>query len=427
VSDPSAFTDGDLDQALDAVARGVEGALHERVDTYVTTDNLISDVWQHTGTWSQYDDTDHGRLDYNSSHSEDGGRTLLRARYAAQDAARRFQRLEGEGQTVDAEWWAQIRTSEGWLDILIAERYCESVGDAVVSEAGEIVEYGALRSDTEMWQQGLAKLRDALPLDPGSDFAVWAEAGIARAELMLGNLDAANTAAGNVLANAPAGWQKLAQYQQATQENAIVNLNTIGFNNAAGMREKWWPLVDDAARLMADPWSLAHLALTELDPRVPIRHDAGVLGVDGATPYFSQWKYRDVGADIPITHLDEMRLIQAEVAMRQDRLTDARTILNDLRVVAGLSPAPDAMADELAEVQELLLNERFAELFMEGHRQNDLVRFGLIPTLMANGDFVGSVSSRTVKFPIDIAEARDNPNVEDAAASRCLPKASAAS
>lgn len=426
VSDPSAFTDSDLDQALPAVARGVEGALHAQADNHVIIDGLISDVWKHTGTWSGYDDIDHGLIDYNNDGSAEGGSGLLSARFAAQDATRRFDRLEGEGQTIDTELRAQVLVSEAWVDLMLAEYYCESVGDPTVDATGAIVEYGQSLTDTQLWAQARDKLQASLGVAAGTDFAIWAQAGIARAELMLGNLSAANTAAGNVIATAPAGWTKNALYQISTLENAIVNLNTIGFNNAAGMREKWWPLVDDAAELMADPWSLDNLALTELDPRIPIRHVPGVLGVDGTTDYHSQWRYQDVGADIPLIDLNEMVLIQAEVAMRNDDFATARTLLNGLRTAAGLSPAPDAMADDRAEVEELLLNERLAEMFMEGHRQNDLVRFNRVPALMTAGDFIETRPTRAIKFPMSSAEAQDNPNVEDDASARCLPTASAA-
>ena len=92
-----------------------------------------------------------------------------------------------------------------------------------------------------------------------------------------------------------------------------------------------------------------------------------------------------------------------------------------LRTTAGLTPIPDAMADDNAEVFALLMNERFAELFMEGHRMEDIKRHGLVPGLMADGSFAGTEATRPVKFPISTAEARDNPEMEDDSSVRCLP------
>ena len=62
---------------------------------------------------------------------------------------------------------------------------------------------------------------------------------------------------------------------------------------------------------------------------------------------------------------------------------------------------------------------------MEGHRMEDTKRHGLVPGLMADGSFAGTVATRPTKFAISEAEARDNPEMEDAASARCLPTATA--
>ncbi|NIR60738.1 MAG: RagB/SusD family nutrient uptake outer membrane protein, partial [Gammaproteobacteria bacterium] len=59
----------------------------------------------------------------------------------------------------------------------------------------------------------------------------------------------------------------------------------------------------------------------------------------------------------------------------------AMAILNDLRADAGLGPLPDPGGSADA-VLEYLLHERFAELFLEGQRMNDLHRFGLVDDLV---------------------------------------------
>lgn len=414
VQDPSRFTDGDLDGALQAVANGVEGDLHAIMDDLAISAALLSDEWRHTGTWGGWDDTDKGRIIYGNDGSSDGGAALLRSRFAAQDARERFDRLEEAGTTISPLLRAQVEVAEGWADLLLAQHICEA-------PAG--VETAAI-TDMELYVQARDKLADALGTATGAgatDYALWAEAGVARAELMLGNYGPANTAATNVLNAAPAGWVRSALFQQSFAENAMVNLSTFGFNHAGGLREKWWPLVDDVQRLMNDPLSGSLLTLTEPDSRVSVRHEPGVLGVDGETDYYSQWKYQDQGADIPITHLDEMRLIQAEAAWGMSQFTAARTMLNDLRTAAGLTPIPDAMADDQAEVLTLLLNERFAELFAEGQRMNDLYRFDLVPDMMAAGVFVGTAAQRPTKFPLSSAEGLNNRNIEDDASARCLP------
>ena len=414
VSDPSRFTDEDLDNALPAVATGVEGDLHAVIDSRINDVEILSDVKMHSGTWAGWDDIDHGRIDYNNDGRNDGGSGLLRTRFAAQDAQARFDRLEAEGETISNLLRAQVMVSEGWADLLLGQWYCEGPAGAGT----------AAISDMALYAQARDKLTAALGVAAGTEFEWWARAGIARMELYLGNFTAADAAASAVIAGAPAGWSKDALYQTSVLSNSIVTLSTFGFNHASAIREKWWGLVDDTELKMNDPLSNDLLALSEPDPRVEIRHETGVLGVDGTTDFHSTWKYKGLGDNIAMTHRAEMRLIQAEVAWRGGDYLNARTILNSLRTGAGLTPLPDAMADDMAEVLTLLMNERFAELFMEGHRMGDIQRMGMVSGLIADGSFAGTESTRPIKFPISTAEARDNPEMEDDSSQRCLPTVS---
>jgi hypothetical protein len=422
VQDPSRFTDEDVDLALDAVAKGIEGGLQVSLDQWIIYTNLLSDVWQHTGTWIQYDDTDHGRIDYETNRYSGSG--FLSLRFEANDAIDRFERIAAGGGDVSDDLRAQVLVSEGWMDLIAGMTQCEDpLGQGT-----------AASPYTAMLAQARDKLTDALTVASG-DFELWARAGIARAEVLLGNYSAADAAAAAVLGAAPAGWEKLAKYQVTIQDNSVVQLDTWGFNHAAGMREKWWFLVDDAELQMMDPLT------SELDSRVPIRHEAGVLGVDGTTEYYSQWKYTDPGDDIPMTHLDEMTLIRAEAAMETGNPAGALAMLNGLRAAVGLSPAPNAMFADPAdptrdEVFEVLMNERFAEMFMEGGRMFDLHRFGLTAGFMAGtgpgragfpagvGDFMETEPVRPTLFPMSQNEAIENPNIEDDVSKRCVPRTS---
>jgi hypothetical protein len=163
----------------------------------------------------------------------------------------------------------------------------------------------------------------------------------------------------------------------------------------------------------------------ELDPRVPIRHDPGVVGVDGITPYYSQWKYQSLTSTIEVIGGREMRLIEAEVAWRGGDYAGAMAILNDLRADAGLSAVANPGTEE--GVFTILLHERFAENFMEAHRTNDLYRFSLTAAMVAAGEFnsptTGGTSApdRATKFPISALEVINNPNIDDAISARCSP------
>ncbi len=410
VSDPQNFTDEDLDLALDAVANGVEGELHGSYDNLVYFSALLGDEWQHTGTWSGWDDVDHGRVRYAQSPVDGTFDGLLRARFASQDAQERFTRVLEAGAS-SSPLMAQVMTVEGLVDLILAEHFCEAPQGPG----------GAAISDAQMYQQAITKLQAAQVVATASgprrgiDYALVAQAGIARAHLMLGNFSQAATAAQAV----PTSFTYEAIYTSSAVRNDIVFLATVGFNNAGGMREKWWSAVDVPGRKLRDPWT------SELDGRVGIRNDAGVLGVDGITPYFSQWKYTGLASRIEIVGGREMRLIEAEVHWRNNAFPQAMAVLNALRADAGLSSV--ANPGTSAGVFDILLSERFAENFMEGHRTNDLYRFNLFGPMVAAGAFNSpttggtSIAQRAIKFPLSDNEASANPNIADDVAQRCSP------
>lgn len=105
------------------------------------------------------------------------------------------------------------------------------------------------------------------------------------------------------------------------------------------------------------------------DPRVPVQN-ADRNGQDGFTPLWLQSKYTSDGSPIVLASGEEARLIVAEV----EGGSSAVDIINELRERHSLPPYAGGTA---AEILQQVLEERRRELYLEGHRLNDMLRHDL--------------------------------------------------
>ncbi len=405
VSDPQRYTADDLDSALPAVANGVEGAVHEVIDSWVVQQALLADVYQHTGTWSGYDDTDHGRTDYTRNGLGGTQNAWLRAQWFAEDAEERFKRVMGDAEAGSSPLTAQVQLSGGLADMMNGMTFCESVAEPT----------GTLVTDMQLLQQAESKLTRAISAAQSAgrpEYALAATAGRAETRMILGDWAGAAADASAI----PAGFSYDAIFNQESI-NSIVLLTTKNYNEAAGLMHKWWPLIteSDEPGFMADPLSGMP------DMRLPVYFD-GEVATDNETPHYSQWKYNAETDDIPMLHSDGMQLIIAEAMARSGDFAGATGILNQLRAAVGL-PGHEVPADPV-KMGEIVLWERFAEHFMEGRRIVDLHRSGLVRDVfevLNDPDRVGV--GRPTKFPMSSTEALYNPNIDNDLLQRCLPRA----
>jgi starch-binding outer membrane protein, SusD/RagB family len=123
--------------------------------------------------------------------------------------------------------------------------------------------------------------------------------------------------------------------------------------------------------------------------------------------------------DFPVFRLPEMYLIYAEAIRRGGAGGDinlAATLLTNLRKRSLSMPNPEVYPADLT--LEYLLEERARELYWEGHRRTDLVRYGLL----TSGDYLWpmkggigggtAVDSKYNLFPIPAEFRTSNPNLE---------------
>jgi len=404
VSDPQRYTDTDLNNALDAVAAGAEGDLYITMDQFVIYQGLLGDELQHTGTWAGYDDIDHGRFNYANHNAELNMQEMLRARWAADDAERRFEEQLPEGEAATSPLTAQVQTVSAMADLVMGMMFCE----APAEPNGPAVPWETIIAQAE------DKFSTALATSQAAGADEWVlvnYAGRARARLYQENY--AGAAADAAMITDPT-WVKDAEMSinSGRQNNSVVNLITAGNNAAAAVRVKWWDSYDEATRSLIDPYT------SEPDPRKAIWY-SGEIAVDGVTDHYSQWKYQELGDNIPFFDYGEMQLILAEAAWQDGDLDGAQDIMNGLRAAAGLSDLPATSDADV--VKDYLLNERLAETWMEGHRVVDLRRLGELRGVFEEINDPERPATRPEMFSMDDVEARNNTEIVDDAAQRCLP------
>ena len=124
--------------------------------------------------------------------------------------------------------------------------------------------------------------------------------------------------------------------------------------------------------------------------------------------------------DFPVFRLPEMYLIYAEAVLRGGTGGDAATALGYLNLIRARAGASLFTASDLSPATtglQNILNERGRELYWEGHRRTDLVRYNLLTTGTYLWPLKGGVASGTAVdskyniFPVSTTNRTSNPNL----------------
>ena len=163
---------------------------------------------------------------------------------------------------------------------------------------------------------------------------------------------------------------------------------------------------DQVNRSRGYPVHASYLGLTvagKPDPRVGVVHYGKGTGFDGVTDMWGQLKYTSLSAAMPFATGREAQLMIAEVQGGQT----AVQIINALRATHGLAPFsstdPTAIRDQVRE-------ERRRELWLQGTRLGDLLRWGVkLPQgVNQRGDPYNPLYDCV---PLEGAEEQSNPNL----------------
>jgi len=304
---------------------------------------------------------------------------LQQARFQLDDTFDRLDKFTDAEVPNRLSLMASMRAYGGYALLLLGEGMCEmtidngpSITRAAVYALAETRFTDAITRATALNDQSLLNM---------------ARVGRARARLDLKNLAGAAADAALV----PPGFVRNAEFTEggATQrENRIYNLT---------IRNEYLSVAAPYRNLTVN-----NVPGNVPDPRVKVK-DAAKKANDGITPLFQQQKFTAGNSNHPIASWNEAQLILAEATGGQAGL-DA---INRVRAANGVpvitDPAPTGQA-----FTDLVLEERRRQLFMEGQRYGDMLRYNLPFTKGLT--IKGNTYSDLTCVPLPDVETRNNPN-----------------
>jgi len=306
---------------------------------------------------------------------------LQQARFQLDDAFNRLDKFTDAEVPNRALLMAQMRAYAGYAILLLGEGMCEMTMDN-----------GPKMTREQVWAAAEERFTDAITRATAvNDASIlnMARVGRARARLNLKKLTEAAADANAV----PTGFVRNAEFTEggaAQRENRIYNLT---------IRNDFLSVSVPYRNLTVNG-----VAGNVPDPRVKVR-DAAKRANDGITPLFQQQKFiaQTGGTPHPIASWNEAQLIYAEAVGGQqgfDAINRVRTA-NGVPVLTGAVPTGQAFTD-------LVLEERRRQLFSEGQRYGDMLRYNLPFTKGLT--LKGNTYSDLTCVPLPDVETRNNPN-----------------
>ena len=236
---------------------------------------------------------------------------------------------------------AQANLYAGYSYLILSEEFCE-----VAFDSGPILPRAdGFRLAEERFTSAIQQASQTS--DPGA-IAVLTAAQIGRARARLNLGDASGVVADASLV--PAGFEYFATYDLTPnrRQNRIASLF-------------------EGKSLSVPPQSRNLEVGGVADPRV-IAINTGEIASDGVGEFWDQVKYADLASEIPLATWREAQLMIAEVSGGQT----AVDIINALRATHSL---PAFTSTVPADIEAQVHEERRRELWMQGHRMGDMLRW----------------------------------------------------
>lgn len=348
VTNPGPIEDVALNvpEAVPGLVAGMSGDLSVRYDDLVIITGLASDELAHGGSYTAEGLFYRGVLRPEDVNFYWAG--IHRARWAAEQGIERMKTIPGYQYGKDVHS-ARANLLAGFANRALGENMCQTVID------------GELKGDNKLhfpraegYFTEALRIAQTLAGAEAKSVATAALGGRASVRAWQGNWKGATEDAAQV----PSAFRYDARFHGATsRENNDLVYETHTRREFTVFNTPWARVRD--ARV---PWDTVKLSSGKVQS-----------GQDGRTPFFRQKKYTDLGSEIPLTKGTEMRMLQAEAALREGKITEAIGLINDQRRANGLA-AVSAPAT-LDAAWDLLQTERGATLWLEARRLWDLRRW----------------------------------------------------
>ncbi len=285
---------------------------------------------------------------------------------------------------------AEVAMYAGYTFTLFAESMCELV----------VVDNGPVVTPADAFGLAIERFDQSAAAGASGDLLNAVRVGKARAQLNLGQTAAAAGTASAV----PEGFEWLLEYSNAESVT----------------RNKQWDFnVDDFTATVAEPYrnfpcnfpwpDMSMECMAELDPRVEVTDLEEGHPNTGIALWVAE-KYPSASSPVQLASWEEAQLIVAEAAIEAGNYGQASSIFNTLRTNAGVSPHMASM--DMNGMMDQLIEERAAELFLEGQHLWDLRRLGIRPyPPIGQDDGFGAVYGNQLCFDLPATEFQNNTTI----------------
>lgn len=393
VKNPGQLEDKDLntEDGLDAVVEGVHYDLSQAYDIMAFDIARLTDEMAGSGSYSDTELLRRGVLERDDSGGE--WNTSQQARFVAEDAIRRIQDIVGEdfGNRVDDA--ARVYLHAGIANRMLGEDFCQVVFDG-----------GSAQPKSAAFERARGHFDDAIQFGQQSgqpDVVTTATAGKAQVQAWLGNWGDAASLADQVPTD---------HRFETTNDNE--NLFNEVYDETHSRHEM------SAHMALAGSFSPPDARAPYTDCTAEDAPCPNEVGADGLTPHLRQEKYQGYDANYPAVKGTEMRLLEAEAALRAGDPETAVQEMNEARAYYEIDPMdPDTISssstsfDSNDQAWSILDDERHLTLWLEGRRLWDLHRWDH-PFLDGGTVIYPGIDRRASCYPIPEDECDTNPNVD---------------